>query len=603
MIPKNISRSAVLKAIEEIEKNGVPRGRESRKYNLTYKNRKYPPKYIVSLANKYVNGAEFDSSEFSGGQETNDFLTNLGFSITSLNNNNSTNLNIHKNDKGERNQTNIIKDFINKLFSKEKRHNTPSTTSNMEKEENPIIETIKTKKKHDQRCSDCKNIIIEMLRRIYGTVKIDHKIDIPTRIEEYKDQPYYEDLRKIFTSIENYRGKEEFVRIKSLHRCDLFIPNPGFVVEFDESQHFTAARKVSLSNYPAELSLGFDNEKWEQLCGSINAKDNDPHDRDEARAWYDTLRDFLPIIKGFNPTIRFYMGDYKWCSLDPEVDIEIFKSKFLMSIQECNKNSSVPNFDKLTVATAVIQSNGKYSNDDRTKLLKKTIDSLGKEVDLILLPAGFYSTRKPAKTLYEYAVNNVVKFLQSYSENITVCLGIDGRDSIDQIALAINKEGIVAIGRKFYPTADEVEYIDKASNYLSLEDGKSRIFEVKGRKLYLAVCYDGLGIRRKSLENPGVDVILDLAHGFNPKGEVNSGEFYFARGAFAGSSKQWNIPTFGSAVFFNRQIPDRWASGVMWSQGDKSIKDWTYQDNTLLPTGKVNVKNKGELAIGRVFKL
>jgi hypothetical protein len=34
------------------------------------------------------------------------------------------------------------------------------------------------------------------------------------------------------------------------------------------------------------------------LCEEINAKDNYPPYRDEQRAWYDTLRDFLASDKG-----------------------------------------------------------------------------------------------------------------------------------------------------------------------------------------------------------------------------------------------------------------------------------------------------------------
>ena len=40
--------------------------------------------------------------------------------------------------------------------------------------------------------------------------------------------------------------------------------------------------------------------------------------RDEQRAWYDTLRDLVPSIKGLRPTVRLYARDRAWCSLDPD---------------------------------------------------------------------------------------------------------------------------------------------------------------------------------------------------------------------------------------------------------------------------------------------
>ena len=81
MIPGNITREHVLKALREIDINGVPKGRDSRKFILLYEGKAFPPKYVVSLANKYANDIELDSSTFSGGKETNKFLMNLEFEI------------------------------------------------------------------------------------------------------------------------------------------------------------------------------------------------------------------------------------------------------------------------------------------------------------------------------------------------------------------------------------------------------------------------------------------------------------------------------------------------------------------------------------------
>jgi biotin operon repressor len=56
MIPQNITKEHILKAIQEIDKNGVPEERLSTKYYLQYNGKNYPPKYTISLANKYANG-------------------------------------------------------------------------------------------------------------------------------------------------------------------------------------------------------------------------------------------------------------------------------------------------------------------------------------------------------------------------------------------------------------------------------------------------------------------------------------------------------------------------------------------------------------------
>lgn len=81
MIPQNITRESILKVIEEVGLNGIPSERDSIKFVLRYDNKDYPPKYLISIANKYVNAEELPASEFSGGEETNRFLVGLGFEI------------------------------------------------------------------------------------------------------------------------------------------------------------------------------------------------------------------------------------------------------------------------------------------------------------------------------------------------------------------------------------------------------------------------------------------------------------------------------------------------------------------------------------------
>lgn len=85
MIPKEIKRKHVLKAINDI-KNGkvVPKEREATKFNIVYEDNYYPPKYVLSLAAEYAKGKELDPNEFSGGTESNNFLKKLGFEINNI---------------------------------------------------------------------------------------------------------------------------------------------------------------------------------------------------------------------------------------------------------------------------------------------------------------------------------------------------------------------------------------------------------------------------------------------------------------------------------------------------------------------------------------
>jgi hypothetical protein len=86
MIPINILCEHILQAIEFIDKNGIPPKRKSTKYLLKFNDKFYPPKYVLSIANKFANGTELDSALFYGGGNTNSFLNSLGFDITTINN-------------------------------------------------------------------------------------------------------------------------------------------------------------------------------------------------------------------------------------------------------------------------------------------------------------------------------------------------------------------------------------------------------------------------------------------------------------------------------------------------------------------------------------
>jgi hypothetical protein len=69
------------------------------------------------------------------------------------------------------------------------------------------------------------------------------------------------------------------------------------------------------------LPLGFSLSRWRNLCREISARDDEPFDRDERRAWYDVLRDLVPVVYGFKPTVRLYAGDCEWCALSSGADL------------------------------------------------------------------------------------------------------------------------------------------------------------------------------------------------------------------------------------------------------------------------------------------
>jgi hypothetical protein len=184
--------------------------------------------------------------------------------------------------------------------------------------------------RHNERCKECKKQVFALLINIFGEVKENYNLNISNRKTAFQKTPYYSNLEDIYSSLQNFRGHKNFIKRKELPNVDYYVVDHEFIIEFDESQHFTELRKLALERYPDKIKLGFDRHKWIDLCQKFDRHDNDPKYRDEQRAWYDTLRDFSPSLLHLRPTVRLFAQDYVWCDLDPdnEKDQDMFK-KFL----------------------------------------------------------------------------------------------------------------------------------------------------------------------------------------------------------------------------------------------------------------------------------
>ena len=78
-IPNNINKEHIISAIQEIVNKGISNSRRNAtEYALLYNNKEYPPKYVISIANKYVNNEELNSNDFNSIQSRT-VLKELGF--------------------------------------------------------------------------------------------------------------------------------------------------------------------------------------------------------------------------------------------------------------------------------------------------------------------------------------------------------------------------------------------------------------------------------------------------------------------------------------------------------------------------------------------
>jgi len=89
------------------------------------------------------------------------------------------------------------------------------------------------------------------------------------------------------------------------------------VLEVDERQHFTAARAITLAQYPKATPLGFSHKAWAARCEALAGREPGgrfarpcpplfPGDagRHRQRAFRDALADLLPPEYDWRPTVR-----------------------------------------------------------------------------------------------------------------------------------------------------------------------------------------------------------------------------------------------------------------------------------------------------------
>lgn len=268
MIPSNISRAHIMRAIHDIERSRIPRGRKSRRFQLVIDGQAFPPKYVVSLANKYANGVELAPSKFNGGAETNSFLRNLGFNIEEI--------------------------------SLLKQHSKSKSTDN----------AISRQARVGSDPGAQKQALLNLLELRFGVVKTEASFDWLV-VPDWSSMDSA--VMKIAEALAEYRGYREFFSPGIHLNPDYFIPSQKIIIEYDERQHFTIPRAIALSNYPAGLRLGYDKSAWISACETTKATDRDPEYRDEQRAFYDSLRDILAIRNGIN-LVRIKHGHYDWSS-------------------------------------------------------------------------------------------------------------------------------------------------------------------------------------------------------------------------------------------------------------------------------------------------
>ncbi len=257
----NINPELVLQAIKILE-NSQETYPLARNTFLIYNNKLYPAKHVRWLVYKLA-GQGKDRQDFAGGKETVRFFNRLGFAVQ----------------------------YRGYVYEPREYYE-------------PLLKSSRLNR------TEQKNALERLLQKHVGIIEVEKRFDWLTTPAKYNLLPEYEKIIKV---LEDYRGFKDFYTPNRTLPCDYVIEEQKLIIEYDEQQHFTAPRRLTLELYPKEFDFYFPVQKWKQYCRIHDAHDNNPKDRDEARAFYDVVRDFEAFKNGYK-LIRIKHGEFDWIS-------------------------------------------------------------------------------------------------------------------------------------------------------------------------------------------------------------------------------------------------------------------------------------------------
>jgi hypothetical protein len=277
-----ISKTDVIKAIKLLDKT-KEKYPEPRNTFLIYKNKKYPAKHIRGLAYFLANKREISKNDYNGGEETAIFFSKLGFMV----------------------------EYKKVKFNPKK--NIDVSADKMRERDNKNI--LEKKRKLDVVIQ--KNALQLLVQKNIGYIECEKKFDW-LRTPEKNILP--KEYKPIVTALIKYRNQPKFLISNRQLLCDLVIEERKIIIEYDEYQHFSEARKISLEHYPNNIKLGFSRNEWIKACEKLNRKDNNPIYRDEGRAYLDTVRDIEAFKHGYK-LIRLKHGEIDWEAPEAQKDL------------------------------------------------------------------------------------------------------------------------------------------------------------------------------------------------------------------------------------------------------------------------------------------
>ena len=372
----NITKEDVIKAIKKFLELR-PEYPQARSTFLIYNKKKLPAKHIRGMAYKEHYGVEISKEDFTGGKETVKFFERLGFEVE------YSESSVNKADVEVKNEENLV----NKIIIPSK----------------GVIEQ--------------KNALQLILNKMFKGDIVCEKTYSWLKTPEVISGIY----KNVFDSISSYRGDTTFAKKNVTLRCDFVCEGEKLIIEYDERQHFSEARRLSLESYK-DIDVYFDKKLWIKACKDVSAKDNIPVNRDEVRAYYDSTRDIACNQYGYK-LVRIMHGQIDFRADDAYDKLQKLLSSVLNSYNK-RKEESKTKKSKLQkeecIKVAMYLQTEKFKNKKSFERALPIMKS--SEADIIVFPEHCYVPERRKITSLDISLledqNKIYDFCLKLSEQI-----------------------------------------------------------------------------------------------------------------------------------------------------------------------------------------
>ena len=483
----DITREDVLEAIRRFLVH-TPEHPKSKFTFLLYEGKKLPAKHSRGMAYEVHFQEKASKSDFTGGKETVNFFLRLGFAVEF---------------KGEVFMPTYNPDSVALLSNENIVSDMPVIPAIQGRSESQIQDGMKTRIKIPIKgVIEQKNALQRILNKIFAGDVVCEKVFPWMRTPDKNEAEY----RALYETLSQYRGHQHFAKKNMTLRCDFVIEGQKLIIEYDERQHFSEARRLSFSAY-ANIPAFYDRDLWIRACEDIQAHDNQPADRDEGRAYYDSVRDIAAFKNGYR-LVRIMHGriDFEQEGAEEEVRKMLAVKRDAIS-QSSNINLKIGMY---------LQTESYWNTKAFSAAVKKVTSS---DIDILVFPEiGWYpfdfqtvsiEQGRNVEAAYQYAL--------SLSRELGCAVVLGSVDADDTIFSLYANASAGADDTKLHIYVKHTATYHSAFEFKDYRKRMKQIFEpirYKGHKIGLTICYDcNHSIFSRIYGLQGIDIILNSTGG------------------------------------------------------------------------------------------